>query len=297
MDALDDFPAHSARSRTHAEITQTSSTLELSNFSAKSRQCIERLLAHEADTIDIANIPYKKRAAVLILLYEKEGDLRVLLTTRSKTLRAHPGQTALPGGKVDDTDKDVIETAYREANEEVGLPMYSSDVHKLCILRPFVSASKLLVTPVVALLTNLDHLDRLTPSEGEVDVIFDHPLEAILDPPLSAKEKLVEIGSSDWPAEQEFYNFTDYDIQWLGNTAYRMHRLRSSASAIKGLTAEILIATAVVAYDRQPSYSRFAPGQLTTIQDIIRSVDPATFADSQKLVISAEHTAQATITA
>lgn len=48
---------------------------------------------------------------MLVLLYEKEGNLRVLLTTRSKTLRAHPGQTALPGGKVDDTDKDVVHTA------------------------------------------------------------------------------------------------------------------------------------------------------------------------------------------
>ena len=53
----------------------------------------------------------KKRAAVLVLLYEKDGVLRVLLTTRSKTLRTHPGQTALPGGKMDETDADAIETA------------------------------------------------------------------------------------------------------------------------------------------------------------------------------------------
>ena len=46
-----------------------------------------------------------------MLLYEKNGMLRILLTTRSKTLRTHPGQTALPGGKMDETDKDVIATA------------------------------------------------------------------------------------------------------------------------------------------------------------------------------------------
>ena len=56
-------------------------------------------------------IHHKQQAAVLIVLYEKDSHLRVLLTTRSKTLRAHPGQTALPGGKMDDTDRDVIETA------------------------------------------------------------------------------------------------------------------------------------------------------------------------------------------
>jgi len=53
-------------------------------------------------------------AAVLVMLYERpggRGGLRVLLTTRSKELRSHPGQTALPGGKVDKTDAGVVETA------------------------------------------------------------------------------------------------------------------------------------------------------------------------------------------
>ena len=46
-----------------------------------------------------------------MLLYDRAGELRVLLTTRSKALRTHAGQTALPGGKVDDTDGDIAETA------------------------------------------------------------------------------------------------------------------------------------------------------------------------------------------
>jgi hypothetical protein len=50
------------------------------------------------------------------VLYERpatggRGGLRVLLTTRSKELRSHPGQTALPGGKMDKTDAGVVETA------------------------------------------------------------------------------------------------------------------------------------------------------------------------------------------
>lgn len=60
--------------------------------------------------------PSSKLAAVLVLLYERAGDLRVLLTTRSKTLRSHPGQTALPGGKVDDTDDDVLSTAVSDSS-------------------------------------------------------------------------------------------------------------------------------------------------------------------------------------
>lgn len=61
------------------------------------------------------------------------------------------------------------------------------------------------MTPVVALLTDLSVLDNLTPSEGEVDVIFDHPLEAILDPALSASENLVPIQSEHWPSDAEFH--------------------------------------------------------------------------------------------
>jgi hypothetical protein len=55
--------------------------------------------------------PRSKLAAVLVLLYEQAGELRVLLTTRSKALRTHAGQTALPGGKVDDEDESFVETA------------------------------------------------------------------------------------------------------------------------------------------------------------------------------------------
>lgn len=55
--------------------------------------------------------PQSKHAAVLILLYEQNDQIFVLLTTRSKTLRSHPGQTALPGGKYDEEDGDLLKTA------------------------------------------------------------------------------------------------------------------------------------------------------------------------------------------
>ena len=65
-------------------------------------------------------------AAVLVVLYERpggRGGLRVLLTTRSKELRSHPGQTALPGGKVDKTDASVVETAV-SISSKVDCPIY-----------------------------------------------------------------------------------------------------------------------------------------------------------------------------
>jgi coenzyme A diphosphatase NUDT7 len=54
------------------------------------------------------------------LLFEQDGALRVLLTTRAKHLRAHPGQTALPGGKVDDDDADYVRTAVRPPSTRSG---------------------------------------------------------------------------------------------------------------------------------------------------------------------------------
>lgn len=98
-----------------------------------------------------------------------------------------------------------IPLQYREAFEEVGLPQQHPAVHTLCLLRPFFATPRLLVTPVVALLTDTSVLEQLKPAPGEVDQIFDHPLEAVLDPHLSAHENLVALNSERWPSSDEFY--------------------------------------------------------------------------------------------
>ncbi|KIK78765.1 hypothetical protein PAXRUDRAFT_163071 [Paxillus rubicundulus Ve08.2h10] len=205
-----------------------------------------------------SGIPIKKLAAVLVLLYENAGELRVLLTTRSKLLRAHPGQTALPGGKVDESDESLVHTAFREAHEEVGLPLNSPYIHTLGTFRPFLSQSQLLVTPVIVLLTNPTALDALKPCAGEVDYIFNHPLEAVLDPPLSEKEPLVPRGSEDWPYAEEFHIVK---VDETETVLYRHHRLRSCASPVKGLTADILICVAGVAYEKTTTYECHPPGR------------------------------------
>jgi len=86
----------------------------LSALSESSRACIERLCKYEPECHEVTSPNQYVLGAVLVLLYERpggRGGLRVLLTTRSKELRSHPGQTALPGGKVDKTDAGVVETA------------------------------------------------------------------------------------------------------------------------------------------------------------------------------------------
>ncbi|KAJ7196508.1 NUDIX hydrolase domain-like protein [Mycena pura] len=230
-------------------------------LSPTSRAAIERLLASKWDPPDLTAFPRGRLAAVLVLLYEEAGELRVLLTTRSKALRTHAGQTAFPGGRADDADTDLVQTAFREAHEEVALPLNSPYIHTLATLPPFVSLHKLVVTPVVALLTNPALIDSLRASQDEVAAIFSHPLEAILDPTLARKEALVARGSEDWIYDTELHNTTVSSVALLNNAVYRMHRFRSTASPIKGLTADILILVAETAFGRAPVYERWAEGQ------------------------------------
>jgi len=254
----------------------------LQELSERSRACIERLGMHELEGA-APDLQQFQLAAVLVLLYERAGDLRVLLTTRSKLLRSHPGQTALPGGKADKCDVDLIATAYREAHEEVALPLDSPHLFSICQLEPFL-ANRLLVTPVVALLSDLSVLENLQASAGEVAQIFDHPLEAILDPTLAQNETLVTMGSEHWPYEVEFHSASDNIIPSLGDMAYRMHRFRSLASPIKGLTSDILIKTAEIAYGKTTSYERYAPSQATSYAAVCRLLEDA--GETGKLVVA-----------
>lgn len=60
-------------------------------------------------------------AAVLLALYDTAEGPALLYTRRAETMRSHPGEVSFPGGRVDPTDEGPLQTALREAQEEVGL--------------------------------------------------------------------------------------------------------------------------------------------------------------------------------
>ena len=62
-----------------------------------------------------------KPAAVIALIYPKNGEHNLLLTKRSNTLELHPGEISFPGGRENTTDLDLKDTALRECEEEVGI--------------------------------------------------------------------------------------------------------------------------------------------------------------------------------
>jgi 8-oxo-dGTP pyrophosphatase MutT (NUDIX family) len=73
---------------------------------------------------------------------------RMVLIERSSALRHHAGQIAFPGGKPEEGDRDLVETALREASEEVGLER--SDARILGRLAPVPTPTGFMIIPFVA---------------------------------------------------------------------------------------------------------------------------------------------------
>jgi 8-oxo-dGTP pyrophosphatase MutT (NUDIX family) len=114
---------------------------------------------------------------VLIVLAEGERGAEVLLTRRSMSLRNHRGEISFPGGRMDPGETPV-ETALREAHEEVGLdPALPTIVGELAHLSTVVSRSY--IVPIVSVVP--EPLE-LAPGTGEVDRVLWTPIDELTRP-------------------------------------------------------------------------------------------------------------------
>ena len=94
-----------------------------------------------------------RHAAVLIPLFQDENDFSVLFTERTQKVEAHKGQISFPGGRIDEKDRSLLETALREAHEEVGI--HQKDVIVLGRTDDMRTvASNYIVHPFVGLIPN-----------------------------------------------------------------------------------------------------------------------------------------------
>jgi 8-oxo-dGTP pyrophosphatase MutT (NUDIX family) len=116
-------------------------------------------------------------AAVLVPLVMRESQLTLLLTERGRNLSSHSGQIAFPGGRKDASDPDLVFTALREAQEEVGLQ--DSFVEVLGTLPTYVTGTAFIITPVVALVRPGFCLQ---PNPAEVADVFEVPLDYLMNP-------------------------------------------------------------------------------------------------------------------
>ncbi len=151
-------------------------------------------------------------AAVLAALYEDdEGQVRVVLTKRPDSMPTHAGHIAFPGGRPDPADDGPVDTALREANEEVGI--HPSQVEVLGFLPPIDTVEfSLLVVPVVG---RVSTPLGLVPSQREVAKIY--------TPLLSDLADVERWWSIPWNGWEVWYYDLEGDTLW-GATA-RMVRL------------------------------------------------------------------------
>ncbi|MCX6144793.1 MAG: CoA pyrophosphatase [Ignavibacteriales bacterium] len=148
--------------------------------------------------------PQLKKAAVLMLFYSKNGELYVLLTKRTEDVEHHKGQISFPGGSQDDVDQDLVVTALRESEEEIGLPR--EDVRVLGLFDEYETPSGFAITPVVA---STAALPPLTPQAVEVAEILEVPLSLFMD---KRNERVEQRAPFGVPLEVYFYRFGDHEI-------------------------------------------------------------------------------------
>ena len=162
-------------------------------------------------------LPYARKAAVLLGLFDQEGEPTILFIRRSSTLRAHSGEIAFPGGGVDQTDSSPIMAALREAQEEIGLD--PARVEVLGVLQPvFTVVSNYLVIPVVAFLPR--GLGTLQLQVSEVTEIILAPLHDLTNPDIFHTEEWMRVGRT---RTVYFYDYGSYRI-W-GVTARILNEL------------------------------------------------------------------------
>ncbi len=117
-----------------------------------------------------------KMAAVLVPVVAREPEATVLLTLRTAHLSAHSGQIAFPGGKIEKSDATPIETALREAREEIGLnpelvtPLSLLDLHN--------TGTGFRIIPVLSL---VDPGLIPVPDPNEVADVFEVPLSFLME--------------------------------------------------------------------------------------------------------------------
>ena len=168
-------------------------------------------VAERLDEVDpeALQVPDGGRIAAVLVLFadDPHEGLQLVLTRRRRDLRSHPGQLSFPGGRVDEDDEDVVQTALREAAEEMALRPPTVTVlgrGRVFYLPP----SRFWVAPVVAW---WDEPHHLVANPDEVEEVLRVPVSQLLEPqrwrgvPLSA-------GGSTWAWQ------LDDDLLW-GATA------------------------------------------------------------------------------
>lgn len=187
-----------------------------------------RIAAHPPRTLALDEVAPRhvpegrlRRAAVLVPLFQRDGEEHVLLTLRRIDLRQHAGQVSFPGGRVE-PGEESLRAALREAEEEIGLAPSRVDV-----LGPLddvlVLATGFCLTPWVAL---VPYPYPYAAHPGEVEAILNIPLAALAQPGVHRVEEHELYG------ERRMIHFYELPtVTVWGATARVLHQLLELWSA------------------------------------------------------------------
>jgi 8-oxo-dGTP pyrophosphatase MutT (NUDIX family) len=152
-------------------------------------------------------------AAVIGVLIGQPDDPSLVLIERSGQLRQHAGQLAFPGGKPEPGDRDLLDTALREAWEEVGLPR--EIVRVIGRLSPVPTPTGYMIVPFVG---RVDADWQPQRASGEVERVLTPSLRTLMDPEVHRAT-----GSVEW-----------------GGKSYELHEFRIAEPPLWGATARMV---------------------------------------------------------
>lgn len=156
-----------------------------------------------------------RRAAVLIPIFDEDGEAWVVLTRRSQHLRAHRGEVSFPGGRQDEGET-LVEAALREAREEIALDTSAIEIVGELDHLATVSSNSTIV-PFVGVLPGRP--TGLAPSPDEVEAVLIVPLSELLLDDVFRTEL--------WP--------------WMGEDERPIHFFELYGDTIWGATGRMLV--------------------------------------------------------
>ena len=138
-------------------------------------ELLEKALAERVvERVDCAGLT---PAAVMVLLYPKDGEYCILLNKRSEQVEHHKGEISLPGGAQDPEDRDSLDTALRETEEEMGIKR--GDITVLGEMDEVATRSRFRVKVFAG---TIEYPYPFNPSAIEIAEVLEFPIHALMDP-------------------------------------------------------------------------------------------------------------------